>query len=286
MQVFQNIPSHLWEVHTHSETQIQLNMIRVARQMVAAWWRLVQVGVDMPPLRSNMIMSLSMSHTYGCKQHGCSIQGCHGNMVSMNYAAGIMLYEMVHHKSVMAQFGPLAGPISPSPPRGSLTERLTSSIMHTVLPFVYSIMHGVPTDSPLPMLPNIFGQSVDEDLQFKEFNHNSYGIYWEKTCLGACSVMPKWTSNLFSLDTLELVSHPFPGGTFMSSDNRRHFVTALVENQDLISSVLGGEVALISEVKQLANDTLKVHIRSLEFMLESQAPGGVSSLTHAPQVAQ
>jgi hypothetical protein len=107
--------------------------------LVTSWWRVMQVGVDIPPLRASMVCSLDMPHHLGCQDPTCHIPECQGNQVEVD-EQGRVSFSLVHHKTSHWQQDLLGGPICPSPPPDSITARLTKVVVEQALPLLYSSM--------------------------------------------------------------------------------------------------------------------------------------------------
>ena len=253
LELYELIPSHYWmdDVLRRVSTR-HGNLIIVAKNLLACWWRLVQGGVDLPPLRVSMVMSLKRPHKYGCKHGTCCIDGCHGNQVEVSPLDGSLRFVLIHHKAVRAQSSLLGGPINPSPKPGSQTQVLTTIVIEKVLPLLYASMPDVPESSPLPMLPDVWSSSLLGELKYKELTSQAYQKQWLEQCVGKRSCLPSVENMQDPLGTLRLVANPFPVGTFNPSDNRRHFVTAMVQYQDEVNRHIGRVPELSNNLKALA----------------------------------
>lgn len=168
---------------------------------------------------------------------------------------GKITFIWIHHKSALANDGMLAGPICPSPPKGSQTERMANLVVLRALPYLYSVMKDVPTNRPLPILPNIWAPpAVDGSTIFREHDLISCSLTWHKV-LGSQSFIPKSPDTIAALTDLELIPHPFEPGSFKPSDNRRHFVTAFVKYQRQILDQMredGGDVTELQSIQNIA----------------------------------
>lgn len=253
LELYELIPCHYWDDNEFCRGSTrQGNLIVVAKNLLACWWRLVQGGVDLPPLRASMVMSLKQPHKYGCKHGTCCIDGCHGNQVEVSPLDGSLRFVLIHHKAVKAQSSLLGGPINPSPKLGSQTQVLTTILIEKVLPLLYSCMPEVPESSPLPMLPDVWSSSPMEELRYKELTYQKYQKKWVELCVGKKSCLPTVQDMKDPLGTLQLVTNPFIPGPFNPSDNRRHFVTAMVQYHDEVSQHVGRVPALSNNLRTLA----------------------------------
>lgn len=81
-QVSDKVSERTWLNEDLSITE-QHNLCRLAKHLLCCWWRAIQIGVDMPPLRSSSMFSIYMPHSYHCPDTLCSTVGCHGNQVEV-----------------------------------------------------------------------------------------------------------------------------------------------------------------------------------------------------------
>jgi len=213
LAVYDIVPRHLWKLwagETPCDNRTH-NIRALGRQIVTCWWRAVQVGLDLPPLRASMVMSLHMPHSYPrCPEEGCSIPGCKGNQVVLS-SSGAIEFLLNHHKSVAFAQQVHGGPICPSPPKDSTTYKLTLALVECVLPMAYADMAGVPESVPLPMLPDLHSGAKHLSYQpnFKSMSKSQYTMSWKDACLGRNSVMVQVADNADPLGSLELVPMPF-----------------------------------------------------------------------------
>jgi hypothetical protein len=237
-----------------------------AKGLLTSFWHLLLIGVDMPPVRASMLTSLHLQKKgqHNCQHPNCAIMGCQGNQVQVDKASGKVTFVWVHHKSSFAADGILAGPICPSPPKGSLTETITNLVVTKALPYIYSKLVQVPKHAPLPMLPNVWTHGNGQPKnKFRVMTLNSLSIIWAKL-LTSKAFVPLPTSLTADRGQLDMVAHPFPAGSMLPSDTRRLFITAFVEHEAELTSTLKGSqvVDLIRRVaaRQVANqpETWKV----------------------------
>lgn len=232
--MYARIPSTAWTGEQQLNPTEQHNLIVVAVQLVVCWWRSVQIGTDIPPLRPCVVWGLMMPHSYPCTEPSCSMPRgeCFGNHVKM--AGSATVFYTPHHKTEAHVETAIGGTMKPTPPEGSLTNRLTTALVRHALPLIYSKVPNTPEAVPLPMLPDIFvGRegSMPITTGFGKdgpvFNSSSYGQRFQEHCVGKKTYLPKAESNILS--TLRLVECPCPTGSFCPMDCRRHFVTSVVE---------------------------------------------------------
>jgi hypothetical protein len=232
----------------------------LARGAVATLMRLMQVGVDAPPLRPSMIMSLNMPHKFGCQDPNCASPSCGGNQVAISARASDGLsFRLPHHKSVGASSGG-SGAIVVRPPAGSMVDRLTRLVVYKVLPFLYDGMdtRSLPEGVPLPMFPDVWHDSTSSKPPFRAFaDQSAYAHSFKRFCLGSGSVAPepiRGQSAAPPIERFKLVHSPFLPGEYTPGDCRKHFVTTVVHQQshiaDLLASTSRG--AVISELKRIS----------------------------------
>lgn len=159
----------------------------------------------------------------------------------------------------------MAGPICPSPPPGTLTESLSLLVLQKALPYLYSIMDGVPRGLPLPTVPNYWA-SPDEltgRTLFSPPTLSSFALAWEKLMTTKALIpQPPHTSAPWA--QLQLQAHPFQPGPFTPGDNRRFFITAFVENQGTVMRSMeehGGDMEQLRKIcaRQVGNSPKTWH---------------------------
>jgi hypothetical protein len=156
-----------------------------------------------------------------------------------------------HHKAVKSQQGLMSGPICTHIKRGQLTSKLTLILVKRALPHLYSIMgESAPESMPLPMLFDAWG-SAEQGSKFREFNQSSYSTRYQEVCLGSKCFSPD-VRGKDVLASLTLAPCPFQPGPFMPSDNRRNFVTSMVEFERHISMAIGNEKELTGFLRGIA----------------------------------
>ena len=192
LEVFRRVPSNVWTRFSgRFETTKQDTLVTLTIQMVACWWRLVQVGVDGPPWRASMTFTLAMPNKYSCPHPTCSTPGCIGNQVELEETGDFLNITWEHHKSISSQTGVGSGPICQYPPKTSMTAKFTVILVETVLPHLYSVMgESVPDSEPLPMPPNVWSTNPSGQLQFKRFQPDTYGKIFKAVCLGSKCFKP------------------------------------------------------------------------------------------------
>jgi hypothetical protein len=239
LAVYECVPIHVWHsCMGRQETLRHYNLFVLSRQLLVCWWRVVQGGVDLPPLRSSMILSLCLPHKVTCSHSTCSIPGCSGNQVVLS-PPGKVVFKIVHHKSSKHQGAFMGGPICPSPPAHSLTTRLTLALANSVLPYLYSLM-GDTGPVVMPVLPDVWtGVQADSQLSYRPMSDTQYSKLW-KEALGVHSCKPASEGSSSAgddvLSSLELTPCAFGPNPFAPSDCRRQFVTAMVEKEAEMSA--------------------------------------------------
>jgi len=187
----------------------------------------------------------------------------------------------VHHKGSMAVQGLLCGTICPSPPKGSLTEKLTTLLVSHVVPWTYACMQGVPESGPLPMLPNLWGVDGDEDYNPIPHTMSSFSKLWHR--LMTHSKVPTQPTIWRMGDALTLGSHPFQHGTYMARDCRRQFITAFMEYKAEIMQLMDGETmaAMQAMCARQVGNTPKQWKTAYDMLLKTTETRTVNGIMHA-----
>ena len=128
------------EAHHHIQARA---LFLVCRHIMASWWRVVQGGVDLPPLRPSMVRKLKRPDHQQCTHPHCQVQGCKGNLVVLPPpgADGMLMgFTISHYKSqgntsMRNQMGAAHLPL----PANSLAEQLTMALLDKVLPHLDSL---------------------------------------------------------------------------------------------------------------------------------------------------
>lgn len=182
----------------------------VGRQLLASWWRLVQVGVDIPPLRASMIISLSLPHSYPCSDASCCISGCRGNQVEVS-DGGMVTFTFPHHKSSLSQEGLLSGPITCYPHPSCPTSRLTTILVRDALPLLHSltVVEEEEESQPIQFLQDVWG-TMEHPNSIRAMTATSYSSKFKDICLGARCFLPLITSERGDvLDSIQLDPSPY-----------------------------------------------------------------------------
>ena len=190
-------PSH-WSTFKGKRNNFKADALAmVGRQILACWWRLVQVGADIPPLRASMILSLSLPHSFQCSDASCCIPGCMGNQVEMS-DGGMVTFTFPHHKSSLSQQGLLSGPITCFPPISSLTSKLTSALLRDALPLLHSLREVEEDEEgsqPTQFLMDVWG-SQEHPHTIKAMTSTIFATRFKEVCLGPRCLLPHITSEV------------------------------------------------------------------------------------------
>ena len=89
MQIAALIPYGDWAMqHGKPSPPKHTGLAMVAKGLLTSWVKLMLVGVDMPPVRVSMLLSLNMANTKTCQDKRCSIIHCNGNQAKASYQQG------------------------------------------------------------------------------------------------------------------------------------------------------------------------------------------------------
>lgn len=261
LDMYGTVPENLWISWREKEgTPSQRNLKALAIQLVACWWRTVQLGVDMPPLRCSMVMGINMPNDNVCQV--CSDPECKGNQVQLEDISGRLCLSWPHHKASNKQQGPGSGPIHQYPPPGSSTHKLTCALVEKVLPYLHSFMgESLAEVSTAVMLPDIWtARQPGTGMVYEPFSAraSSYSKIFQKVCMGSLCFKPHGSG----INNLQLVVSPFPWETSQPSDMRRMFITTVQELHDKVTAKLAtstnpevGDVLKMLAARQVGNKT-------------------------------
>lgn len=199
---------------------------------------------------------------------------------------GLITYMWVHHKSSNAGNGVGAGPICPSPPPGTITEALSLIVLQKALPYLYSIMEGVPRGVPLPTVPNFWASpnEVTGRALFSLPTLSSFALAWRKL-LTTKALIPQPPPTSAPWSHFKLLPHPFQPGPYSPGDNRRLFITSFVENQVVIMRKMeqtGADMAQLRKIcaRQVGNSPKTWH-RAYDLLIKIREQAVTQAMMHA-----
>lgn len=271
LPVCEAIPQSWWhDAHGALRSQLML----VAREAFAAWWRCLQVGVDLSPLRPSLMMGLHM-YTPGnrCRHESCFESTCKGNRIEVNELGGATIY-LVHHKAASRQSGLLSGSLAPRLPPGSLTGRLTALLMRRqggLLEWLHQARGSFDQwdDLKNPILWDFWAGGGDALDQFAAgaglpMGDTLYSKRWRDVGIGLNCLVPVldghrhqkshggWLQELATTKSLRMEALPFPLAPYVPSDCRKMFATSLLH----FGNILYAELSRSSEVSPLLKDLM------------------------------